>query len=101
MRGDQPNALDIEELRVVVKSGRQAINPLDPMAVTDAICGTMSKCRAPLSDNQRILLVGALSIWLTKARDAGVSEAVAAFKSALELDDAGYTSAYLSQREQM
>jgi len=40
--------------------------------VVDSIAGTMQRANAPLSEAQKLLLVGCLSVWLQKAYEEGL-----------------------------
>jgi len=52
---------------------------MDIIKVVDSICETAIKTRCKFSENQRIVLVGALAVWLEKAKQEGANEMADAY----------------------
>ena len=49
---------------------------VDAVTVTSSIVDTVAKVCPPLTDDQRMVIAGALAVWLDKARHAARAEAL-------------------------
>ena len=48
---------------------------MDYSKAADAVAETIAKCGKPLTDDQKMLMAGAMAVWMEKARKDGISHA--------------------------